>query len=149
MKKGLLLVSLFIFSALVLTACGGGNKLVCTNKVTQQSGYGSMEIEQKIAIGFTDDKVKDGEVTITVSLSDELYAAIKSEGDIDTQMKYITDQYESQFKQSLGEAFKSSKASYSGQKITIDVDLDATKSKAGTTREEVSKYFTNNGFSCN
>ena len=147
MKKGLLLVAV-IFSALFLTGCGG-NKLVCTMSVTQQTMGYDINIDQKISVGFSDDKISDADVVVDVKLSNELYDVLKQQGDIDTNMKALASQLESEFKTQFGEASKTSSANYSGQTVTVKIDLDASKSQAGSTREEVKKTFENGGFSCN
>ena len=148
MKKGIFAVALFLVSVLVLTGCGG-NKLVCTNS-TKKSAYGyEMEIKQKFSMGFSDDKLSDADAVIDVELSDDLYAALKQEGNVDDQMKSLTSQLETSMKTEFGTAVKSSSSSYSGKVVTIKLSLDAGETKTGSTREEVKKSFEGNGFSCN
>ena len=149
MKKGLSLIAIVFASLLFLTGCGGGNKLVCKMTATQQTYGYDITIDQKISVGFSEDKISEADVDVDVKLSDGLYDVLKQQGDIDTNMKALTNQLETEFKNQFGSAVKASKANYSGQTVNINIELDASKSQAGSTREEVKKTFEGSGFSCN
>lgn len=150
MKKGLYLVAVFFASVLFLTGCGGsGNKLVCTMSTTQQTYGYDLTIDQEIAFGFeSDDKVTDANVEVNVKLSDGLYDLLKDQGDVDESMKALTSTLETNFKAEFGDATKSSKSSYSGKNVTVNIELDASQIQAGTTKEDISKTFKDLGFTC-
>lgn len=149
MKKILSVVAIFFASVLFLTGCGSENNVVCTMSKTQQAYGYDIVIDQEVVVGFEgDDKITDGHVDVAVKISDGLYDILKQQGDIDENMKELTNQLESSYKAEFGSAVKSASSSYSGQTVNIKVELDVSSAKVGTTKEDVKKSFTSTGFTC-
>lgn len=116
MKKLFSLVGLFVFSALVLTGCGGGEKLVCT--ISEEGENGTQKGEVTAAI-------KDGKVD-----------------SISANMEFATEEEATQYMQilKLAEAFMGEDvkigAKQSGKKITID-DMSAILENTNDNENEV------------
>ena len=122
-------------------------KLVCTQSQTSPvQGY-NIKIEQELTVGFITGKINDANLIVVVTIPDDLYELMKTEGDVETQMLYFEEQLKTSFSASFGTAVKNMTASHTGKVVTIKLEIDVTQ--AGTeTFDDTKSYFEAEGYTC-
>ena len=144
MKKISLLVC-FLATALLLTGCGGGKKLVChlEQKINASSYY--IDATSDISMGLDkDDYISDASAEIKAVVPESVYESIKQSQDPDQAMQILATYVSSSLKSQYGDNVDI-KTNVKKNVITISMKIPVSVKK---TRQEAIDSFTAQGYTC-